>query len=242
VTRFLLALLLLHAALQIPSPTPTSTSPAYGFSRSPGAPQPAGNQSPAAPQTPGNATPSPVQPSGNASPAGGNATPGAPSALDPAAATFVTDAGIILVAVKPDKTADYEAVIVALQEALSKSDDEQTRALASGWRVFKATDLDAKANAIYIHFLQPAVAEADYRPSLWLDKLLAGAPLELLTKYRDAFAAPPTKLPLIEFADMSKAPVPKPGNATSDAPKPVNGSPGAPTKPGNGSPSGPHRR
>ena len=147
--------------------------------------------------------------------------------------------------VKPDKTADYEAVIVALQEALSKAEDEATRTLASGWRVFKASDLDAKSNAIYIHLLDPAVADTDYRPSLWLDKLLDGAPAELLSKYRDAFAAPPTKLPLVEFAKMSVAPVPKPANASPDAPaapaKPGNGSPAAPTapaKPGNASPAG----
>jgi hypothetical protein len=36
----------------------------------------------------------------------------------------------------------------------------------------------------------------DYRPSLWLDKLLDGAPPDLLSKYRDTFATPPTKLSL----------------------------------------------
>ena len=181
------------------------------------------------PQQPGNATP--ADPSANQTP--GNATPGnaSPTGPDPAAATFTSPAGMILVTVKPDKTADYEAVIVALQEALSQADDEETRTLANGWRVFRATDMDAKANAIYIHLLDPALAETDYRPSLWLDKLLAGAPLELLSKYRDAFAAPPTKLPLIELAKMSVAPV-KPSNATPDAPA-------SPDAPGNGTPAEP---
>ena len=78
---------------------------------------------------------------------------------------------------------------------MSKAEDEPTRTLAAGWRVFKATDLDAKANAIYIHLLDPAIAETDYRPSLWLDKLLDGAPPELLSKYRDAFAAASDEAP-----------------------------------------------
>lgn len=166
-----------------------------------------------------------------------NVTPAAPATSagpDPSAATFATDTGLLLVAVKPDKVADYEAAIVALQEALAKSEDEETRTLASGWRVYKASDLDVKANAIYVHLLRPAVPGADYRPSIWLDKLLAGAPADLIAKYRDAFATPPTKLPLVEFANMAVAPVVTPGNGSP-------GAPAAPPKPGNGSPPGPLR-
>jgi hypothetical protein len=148
----------------------------------------------------------------------GNASPSSP---DPAAATFSTEQGLLLVAVKPDKVADYEAVIVALQEVLSRAADEDVRAMAAGWRVYKASELDAKSNAIYVHVLQPALAGVDYRPSLWLDKLLEGAPPELLAKYRDSFAIGPTKLPLVEFAHMAVAPVPK--NTSPEGP--TNGSP-----------------
>ena len=112
----------------------------------------------------------------------------APPSIDPAAATFASDAGVLVVSVKPDKTADYEAAIRALQEALSKATDEKHREIAKGWRVFKATDLDAKANAVYIHLLQPAVKSVDYRVSVLLDELLSGASAELLAKYRDAIA------------------------------------------------------
>jgi hypothetical protein len=143
----------------------------------------------------------------------------APPSVDPAAATFSSDAGVLVVSVKPDKTEDYEAAIRALQDALSKATDETHRAIAKGWRVFKATDLDAKANAVYLHLLQPAVKTVDYRLSVLLDELLSGASAELLAKYRDAIATPPSKLGLTEFADMSRAPVPK--NATPAAPKNV---------------------
>jgi hypothetical protein len=163
----------------------------------------------------------------------GNTSPGATGTkTDPAAATFSTEQGLLLVSVKPDKVADYEAVIVALQDALSGATDEEARTLAAGWRVYKAADLDAKANAIFVHVLQPVVAGVDYRPSLWLDKLLEGAPADLLAKYRDSIAAGPTKLPLVEFANMSVKPTPKPTNESPDAPPP-------PQKPSNGSPAGP---
>jgi hypothetical protein len=176
----------------------------------------------------------------------GNATPGAPfgqpapSSADPAAVTFTSDIGMLLVAVKAGAVADYEAAITALQEALSKSEDEETRTLARSWRVLKAAEADAKANALYIHLLEPPVPSADYRPSLWLDKLLAGAPPDLLAKYRDAFAVPPTKLGLVEFANMAVAPIAKPANASPDAPT-VPAPPGniSPAAPGNRSPATP---
>jgi hypothetical protein len=144
----------------------------------------------------------------------------APTPSDPAAVTFTSEIGIVFHAVKAANVADYESAITALQEALSGSDDAETRKMASGWRVFKAVQADVKANAIYLHMLQPTVAGVDYRPSLWLDKLLSGAPAALLTKYRDSFAAPPTKLDLAEFAVMSIPPA-----------KPVNASPANATPP-----------
>lgn len=166
--------------------------------------------------TTGNATP------GNATP--GNATPAAQT--DPAAIIFATNAGLILHAVKPGSVTDYENAIVALQEALAKSADEETQKIAAGWRVYKAVELDAKANPLYVHMLLPAAAGVDYRPSLWLDKLLEGAPPELLAKYRDAFAAPPSRLALVEFAHMSVVPAPRPTNASPTGPQ--NASPAKP--------------
>jgi hypothetical protein len=145
-----------------------------------------------------------------------NVTPAA--VVDPAAVVFTTDAGLVLHAVKPGSTAAYENAIAALRDALSKSADPEIRAIAAGWRVYKATEVDAKSNPLYVHLLQPATPGVDYRPSLWLDKLLAGAPAELMAKYRDAFAAPPTRLSLVEFAHMSVAPVAKPSNASPPGP------------------------
>lgn len=135
------------------------------------------------------------QPATNESP--GNQT--AASVQDPAAVVFETETGMVLHAVKPGSTADYEAAMLALKDALTASPDAEAQALARGWRIFKASEPDAKASAIYVHWLDPVVAGVDYRPSLWLDKLLAGAPPDLLAKYRDAFAVPPTKLSLVEI-------------------------------------------
>jgi hypothetical protein len=158
--------------------------------------------------------------------------PVTPVVPDPALVNFTTDIGMLMVAVKPAMTADYEAALALLQKALSESKDEGKRALAKGWRVLKAADLDAKSNAIYIHFVDPAITGADYRPSILLDELIDDAPGEVLAKYRDSIAAGPNRLSLVEFARMSEPP--KPANATPTGPAP-------PAKPGNGSPFGPQQ-
>jgi hypothetical protein len=132
-----------------------------------------------------------------------------PAPVDPASASFTTDVGLLLVSVKPDKTADYEAAIAALQGALSSATDAARRPLAQGWRVYKASEPDAKGNALYVHAILPTVPGADYRPSLLLDELLQDAPLELMAKYKDALAAAPTRLSLTELAHMAVAPIKK---------------------------------
>jgi hypothetical protein len=74
--------------------------------------------------------------------------------------------------------------------------------------VFKASEPDAKGNATYVHLMMPVVTGFDYRPSLLLDELVKELAPELLSKYQDAFAMPPSKLSLTEFANLSVAPLP----------------------------------
>jgi hypothetical protein len=142
-------------------------------------------------------------------PGGAPSQPPPPAPVDPAAATFTTNVGLLLVAVKADKVADYEAVMLALQTAFAAAQDPGRRAVAQGWRVFKAAEADAKGNALYVHALLPVVEGTDYRPSLWLDQLMEQAPAELLAKYKDALAGAPTRLSLAEVANMAVAPVKK---------------------------------
>jgi hypothetical protein len=130
--------------------------------------------------------------------------------VDPAALAFPVDtSGIVLVAVKPDRTADYEAMIHALHEALAAA-EPATRRIGQGWRVYKAADTDAKGNALYVHLIAAPVADTDYRPSVVLGRLVRDLPAELLVKYRDAFAGATTRLSVALLADLSLAPVVKP--------------------------------
>lgn len=138
--------------------------------------------------------------------------PVAPAAasVDPATSAFTEGAGLILVTIKPTALADYESVIRALQEALAKDTDPARKAATKGWYVLKSPAPDAKGNTLYVHVMLPAVAGFDYRPSLLVDALVTDLAPELLSKYQDAFAAPPSKLDLAQLAHMAVAPLPLP--------------------------------
>jgi hypothetical protein len=152
------------------------------------------------------ATPAQVAPPQNTTPP----KPVVQPSPDPASTHFLTEAGIVLVTIKPTALADYELAIRTLQEAMATSDDPVKSVAARGWRVFKSTENDSKGNHLYVHVMLPAVVGFDYRPSLLLDELVKELAPELLSKYQDAFAVPPTRLNLTELANMSVAPAPLP--------------------------------
>ena len=140
------------------------------------------------------------------------ATPPAPQAVagDPSRLTFPAGtAGLVLVLVKADRTADYEAVIASLGAAIAAAGPE-ARARVGGWQVFKAQEPDAKGNAVYVHWLASPVADTDYRPSVVLDALMAALPESALVSYRDALAGAPSRLSLALLSDLSLARLPKP--------------------------------
>lgn len=149
-----------------------------------------------------------------------------PAPPDPATSAFASEAGLILVAIKPAATADYESIIRALQEALANDTDPARKAATKGWHVFKAATPDAKGSTLYIHVMLPAVPGFDYRPSLLVDTLVKDLAPELLGKYQDAFAGPPSKLDLTELAHMAVAPLPLPAVKPADATPPETKKPG----------------
>ena len=126
---------------------------------------------------------------------------------DPASSVFANEAGIILVQIKATAVADYELVIRTLNEALVKDTDATRKEAVKGWRVFRATEVDAKGNAVFVHTMFPAVLGFDYRPSMLIDTLVKELAPDLLSKYQEAFAGPPAKLSLTEIANMTLMPV-----------------------------------
>ena len=113
----------------------------------------------------------------------------------PAAATqastkrvFASDAGMVLNFIKPDKTADFEAVMGKLKEALQKSDHPERKQQAASWKVFKSPE-PAGANVLYVFVIDPSVKDADYTVSNILAEAFPTAELNVIYKqYADSYA------------------------------------------------------
>src|SRR5215813_9690450 len=116
------------------------------------------------------------------------AAPAAAAQAAPTARLFASDAGMVLNFIKPDKTADFEAVMGKLKEALAKSEKPERKQQAAGWKVFKSPD-PAGANLLYVFVIDPVVKGADYQVSNIIAEAFPPAEAnDILKKYADAFA------------------------------------------------------
>ncbi len=76
---------------------------------------------------------------------------------------FPSGAGLLFFYVKPDKTADFEAIVARLGDVLDKSDDPVRKQQAASWRVLRSVEATGDS-AIYVFVFIPAVPGADYDP------------------------------------------------------------------------------
>jgi hypothetical protein len=104
--------------------------------------------------------------------------------------TMEGDLALWSVAIKPDKTADYEQILGKVKEALTKVGTPEAKQQLAGWRVVKMSKAMPDGNLVYTHVITP-VPGADYNI---LQVLYASItdPAERTTLYdlyRGAFAA-----------------------------------------------------
>jgi hypothetical protein len=76
--------------------------------------------------------------------------------------TFDGDIALWSVAIKEDKTADFESVMELLKTSLLKSEKPEVKSMAAGWKVMRGGK-DGKGNIVYTHVIHPVVKGADYR-------------------------------------------------------------------------------
>ena len=113
----------------------------------------------------------------------------AAQAAAPTKRVFASDAGMVLNFIKPDKTADFEAVMVKLKEALMKSEKPERKQQAASWKVFKSPDPAGGGNVLYVFIMDPAVKDADYTVSNVLAEAFPPAELNTIYKqYADSYA------------------------------------------------------
>lgn len=114
----------------------------------------------------------------------GTATP-----AEPAKPVFTlnSDAAIVTVLIKPDKTADFELVLARLKDALQKSENPRRREQLAGWTVFKSTQ-PAQGNAVYVMRIDPVIKGEEYDITRLIAEVFPVEVQELFVKYKDAFA------------------------------------------------------
>jgi len=133
------------------------------------------------------------------------AAPAQQAAAAPTARMFASDGGMVLNFIKPDKTADFEAVIAKLKEALGKSAKPERKEQAKSWRVFKSPDPAAGGNVLYVFFIDPAVKGADYTVSNILAEGFTPAEVnDLYKQYAGAYASGQNFVNLTLVSDLGK--------------------------------------
>jgi hypothetical protein len=153
----------------------------------------------AAAQTPPPSQPPPSQP------APSQPAPSQPAAqpAQPAGRVFGSDAGVIFNQVKPDKTADFEAAMAKIKEALLKATDPVRKQQAASWKVFKAQEPGPNGNVFYLFVIDPAVKGADYSIGKILSEGLPAAEVQdVWKKYTDSLAAGQNVLNLSLIANL----------------------------------------
>src|SRR3954463_15307052 len=117
------------------------------------------------------------------------AAPAAAAQAAPTARLFASDAGMVLNFIKPDKTADFEAVIGKLKEALNKSEKPERKQQAASWKVFKSPDPAAGGNVLYVFMIDPAVKGADSGVSTRLAEAFPTEVEALYKQYAESYAS-----------------------------------------------------
>ena len=144
------------------------------------------------------------QPPAGQPPAGGQQPPAGQTAAPAPTAPkipFTTPAGILLVQIKPDKTAVFEEMIGKLKAGFAKTQDATLKQQAAGFKVYKSSE-PFGPNALYVVLIDPAVADSEYdlfqmlSKTMTPDELRAPETADMWKKYADAFAAGLSKLSL----------------------------------------------
>jgi hypothetical protein len=105
----------------------------------------------------------------------------------PAKLTFEGDTALWTVAIKPDKTADFEQIMAKLHEGLNKSEKPEQKQQAAGWKVMKLANPLPDGNVAYVHIINPVVPGADYTVMRNLYDLFPNERQQLYELYRGAF-------------------------------------------------------
>jgi hypothetical protein len=98
-----------------------------------------------------------------------------------------SDAAVITILIKPDKTADFESVIAKYKEALEKSENPTRKQQLASMRFYKSPVV-AQGNAMYIIYVDNVVKGEEYDITLIVTEVFPVEVQAVYQKYKDSFA------------------------------------------------------
>ena len=112
--------------------------------------------------------------------------------------TLEGDSAIVLLLIKGDKTADFEAVIAKYREAFAKSDNPKRKEQLAGLTFLKSPT-PMSGNTAYIFRVDPVVKGEEYDITRVIYEVFPSEATDMFNKYKDAYAGrqiiPLNKLP-----------------------------------------------
>ncbi|MFN8059941.1 MAG: hypothetical protein U0Q12_12355 [Vicinamibacterales bacterium] len=114
---------------------------------------------------------------------------GTARAQDPQQLLLQGDMALWTVAVKPDKTAEFEQVMGRLRTALQESEKPERRLQGKSWKVLRVEKALPDGNVAYVHVVSQPVPDADYTVLRILYEAFPAEAKSIYELYTSAFAA-----------------------------------------------------
>ncbi|MFN8062685.1 MAG: hypothetical protein U0Q12_26270 [Vicinamibacterales bacterium] len=102
---------------------------------------------------------------------------------------FTAKAGMLLNTIKADKTAQFEALMQQVKEALAKSENPVRKQQAASWKIYKAVEPGAGGNVLYVFFMDPAIPETEYDPSRLFNEAFPDKTQEFFNQLKESFVS-----------------------------------------------------
>ena len=101
--------------------------------------------------------------------------------------TLEGDAAVMIVLIKPDKTADFEFVVAKYKEALGKSDKPVRKEQLAGLKIFKSPTAMG-GNTAYVFVADPIVKGEEYDITRVINEVFPSEVTDIFNKYKDSYA------------------------------------------------------
>ena len=112
--------------------------------------------------------------------------------------TLEGESAVLIVLIKPDKTADFETVVAKYKEAFAKNDKAERKQQLAGLKFFKSPT-PMGGNTAYLIVADPVVKDQEYDITRIIHEVFPSEATDMFNKYKEAFAGrqiiPLNKLP-----------------------------------------------